>query len=518
MNPFPRRSFRGRPRARPIALAFALALALPPAPGWAQSPEESSLVLESSLSLEEALRIARESNPSYLATRNDRDVAEWELRSAWGSLLPSASTGTSFGWQGSGEQRLGTLTLSDLGVRSQPSYYSSTYDVGLSLVLSGSSLLQPRRARAELDATDARIRSSEALLQQDVTRLYLDALRQDESLALARSELERAELNLRLARAQVEVGTGTPLDARQAEVAVGRTRVSVLQLENLARTSRLRLLTAIGIVRDPSVRLTTRFDLDLPELSEELLLQQAIEGNPGLRALRSVESAARVGVRSARAAYLPSLALRAGYSGFTREASDAGFLIEQARGSAQQAIQQCLAQNEILSRLSPPLPGGDCGALALTSEREAAIRASNDAFPFDFTRSPASASISVSLPVFQGLGRQRTVEGARAAAEDARLRVREEELRLRAELSAALAAVRTAHASALLEEENGAVADDQLRLAREQYRLGSVSFLQLVEAETLKARADRERINAVFAFHDALSALEALVGTPLRTR
>jgi outer membrane protein TolC len=60
------------------------------------------------------------------------------------------------------------------------------------------------------------------------------------------------------------------------------------------------------------------------------------------------------------------------------------------------------------------------------------------------------------------------------------------------------------------------VAAEQLRLARERYQLGSTSFLELVEAETVKAQADRERVAAVFAYHDAVAALEAVVGTPLR--
>ena len=70
-----------------------------------------------------------------------------------------------------------------------------------------------------------------------VTQAYLEVLRQQEALAVARQELERAEGNLRLAQGQLEVGSGTPLDTRQAEVAVGRARVSVLVSENAVRTA-----------------------------------------------------------------------------------------------------------------------------------------------------------------------------------------------------------------------------------------------------------------------------------------
>ena len=91
-------------------------------------------------------------------------------------------------------------------------------------------------------------------------------------------------------------------------------------------------------------------------------------------------------------------------------------------------------------------------------------------------------------------------------------------LALRADLLAGLSAVRTAFETARLEDRNQALADEQLRLAQEQYRVGLVSFLELVEAETVKAQADRERLAAIYQYHDSLANLEAVVGQPLRAR
>ena len=87
---------------------------------------------------------------------------------------------------------------------------------------------------------------------------------------------------------------------------------------------------------------------------------------------------------------------------------------------------------------------------------------------------------------------------------------------MRADIESRLAILRTAYQTALIEERNQALADEQLRLARERYRLDLSGFLELVEAETVKARADRERIFSIFTYHDAIADLEAVVGTPLR--
>jgi outer membrane protein TolC len=45
--------------------------------------------------------------------------------------------------------------------------------------------------------------------------------------------------------------------------------------------------------------------------------------------------------------------------------------------------------------------------------------------------------------------------------------------------------------------------------------VGAASYVELQEAETLKARADRAYLSALYQFHESLAALEAAVGRPL---
>ena len=75
---------------------------------------------------------------------------------------------------------------------------------------------------------------------------------------------------------------------------------------------------------------------------------------------------------------------------------------------------------------------------------------------------------------------------------------------------------RTAYQSALLEQRNQTVADEQLRLARERYQLGAITFIDLVDAETVKAQADRQRLAAIYSYHDAITSLETVVGARFR--
>jgi outer membrane protein len=492
------------------AVSAAIVLASSPLTLQAQSRVPPELTLET------ALELARGSNPTYLQAANDVVLADWEVRQAWGSLLPSANASSSLTWQGPGEQQFGTLTLGDLGFGGQPAFYFSNYNLGMNLDVSWSSLLAPRQARAERSATEARVRGSEAELVAQVTTAYLEVLRQQEALELARAQLESARFNLRLAQGQLEVGAATPIDVGQAEVQVGRAEVTVLQTENALETARMRLLQQMGVPVDQEVALVTEFEVTEPAWTVEELLELAFRTNPGLLATERSRRAADVAVGQARSAYYPSLSLSTGWSGFTREAADVDFQIAQAQAQVASSVSQCVQTNEIYRRLADPLPTADCTRFAFTDAQRNAIISRNDQFPFNFETAPLSASLTIRLPIFQGLSRQRNLEAAQVQRDDLAQQLRGQELALRADVAVEVANVRTAWRSALLEERNRELAEQQLRLARERYQLGAITFVELVDAQTVLAQAQRDRNAAVFFYHDAVTRLEALVGVPLR--
>lgn len=490
------------------ALALAALLICPPLTAQESVP--------ASLSLEGALDIARGNNPAFLQARNDEHLADWNVRQAYGSLLPTALASTGVSWQGAGEQRFGSVTLGDLGFTDQPSYYFSNYNIGLSYALDWSTILGPARSKADRRVTRAQIGLAEATLVSGVTNAYVEVLRQQEALAVTEAQLENARFNLRLAEGQLEVGSVTPIDVGQAEVQVGRAEVAVLQTRNALETARMRLLQQLGVPVQQEFELSTAFELTEPDWTLEELRELALAENPALQVRRTSRESADLAVSSARSPYLPTLSVSTGWSGFTREASNVESQIAQAQAQVANGIAQCLATNDLYTRLADPLPPLDCSRLAFTDEERRAIVEQNDQFPFAFERSPPSISLGLSIPIFQGLGRQRNLEAARVQRDDMVEQVREQELALEADLSIGLANVRTAYQSALLEERNRTLAEQQLRLARERYQLGAITFVELVDAQTVLAQAEADHITAVFAYHDAVTSLEALVGAPLR--
>jgi outer membrane protein len=472
------------------------------------------------LSLDQAIAQAARTNPSVRIPQGEVSAAQWAARSARATLLPTFSVGSGLSWQGAGEQRLGGLTAGQLGIGEQPSWLFSSWDAGVTLNLSAGALLAPREADAGLEAARAQVGAAEAALILDVTQGYLAVLRGEEGIRLARRELEQAERNLELARGRVAVGSATPLDARQAELAVGRAQVGLIRAEGEHRSAGIGLLLLLGEPEaDRELRLTTRFPVaDAVPLNEAALVSRALTANPELHALQAQEERTGVALRSARSAYLPNLQLSAGWSGFARRAVQGSFLVDQARRQAEAQFQQCLTNNDILSRLVEPMAPINCGQFQFRDADRERILEENRAFPLDFTRQPPSASLFISLPVFQGLQRQHQVEAARVERESARLRTEDRARSLRGDVIRQVTVVRTALEAARIEEVNREVAQSQLELAREQYEVGMVDFLQLADAEAVLARAERERLDAIYGYHEALAALEALVGMPLRSR
>jgi hypothetical protein len=233
--------------------------------------------------------------------------------------------------------------------------------------------------------------------------------------------------------------------------------------------------------------------------------------------------------------YLPSLSLFGQWSGYVQKAADTDFLIASSQNTAQNQVNNCQRNNFISAGLSTPFPDYpiDCNAeFAFTPADEASIRQANSRYPFDYTPSPAYFQLRVDVPIFDGFTRERQLQTARAAAEDAKYQTRAEELARRTDVSTALLNLRTAYRTVQIEERNAQTAGEQLEIARERYRLGAgcgpvggagqqngglcTTFLELTQAQEQKVRADLAHIAAIYMFHDNLARLESAVGRPLR--
>jgi outer membrane protein len=468
------------------------------------------------LTLDEAIRLARRYNPAYLITANDEGDAAWQQREAFAAFLPSVSLNGSAQYVAEGTPNLGFLTGADVGVGKIPSSYYSNYGLNAAISISGATLFEAARASAARRATEAGVDAAGYTLATDVSRQYLAALRAQDGVTLAERDFESARRSHELATARFDLGAVTRLDVATAEVERGRAEVAVLQAQQQAETSKLRLMQQIGVQAPADIQLTSSFEVFEPRWSLDALTERALSNHPQIVAARASERAGTASARAATMQYLPSLRISAGVSGYSRQVGDDAAVLSSARKSIENRQANCEFGNRI-SDLLGDAPE-DCSGLVFNDELAADVLAANDVFPFNFTSNPANVTLSLSFPIFDGFTRERQLQQARSAADDARQRRRAEELNRRTQVAEAYVALLTAYRTVAIEERNAAAAAETLELARERYRLGVNSIIELTQTQATKARADRDHLNALYTFHENFAALEAAVGEPLRAR
>ncbi|HUF25434.1 MAG TPA: TolC family protein [Gemmatimonadaceae bacterium] len=463
------------------------------------------------LSLPEALDLARQYNPAFQQIANNRGPAGAAVRSAYGNLLPTLSASL-----GAGFQQGGTQVFQGATIGANSDVMSSNYGLSMQYRINAGTIINPRVASANRAAVEADVVGNESVLRSRVTQQYLTVLQSQATAALQDTLVATARAQLALAEARAAVGSATPLDVRRAEVALGQQRVTALQAHNTVEIEKLRLFQEIGIEPQGGVQLTTEFPVVPLGHSLDDLLGMARQMNPVLRATEARERAASLNVSRARTEYTPTLFVSTGWGGYTRQFTDADFPVEQRRAQIQSARASCFEHDSLRFGAGLSNDPAFCETFVFTDQHAAQVRAANSAYPFDFTKNPWSISASLSIPLFDGLGREQRLQEATASRNDARHELRAREIALHTEVTSAYLNASTALQSVALQEENAAAARGELTLAEERFRVGAATFLEVTESRSSFERALSERINAIYEYHKAIAVLESAVGRPLR--
>ncbi|MDB4900484.1 MAG: outer rane efflux protein [Gemmatimonadetes bacterium] len=489
-----------------VFAALSLALSAPRA--GAQSGAVNTPPAGAPLTLDEAISLARRNNPVFLAQTDARRTADAAVRSARGAFLPSADATFGGRYQEGGQQ---FFNGAPLGASSNS--IQGSYGVSLNYRVNAATFVNPKAAVANRDAVDADITGQSEQLRAAVTQQYLTVLQAQAFSALQDTLVNTARVQLDLAKAKVAVGSGTILDIRRAEVALGQSQVALLKARNDVEVQRLRLLQQIGIQPAP-VTLTTDFVVAPPNFALDSLLAIARAQNPAILALRSRERAAELNTRVAKAAYTPTLSIATGLGGNSYQYTDPNYLVTQQRANLAGSQAYCIQQDSLRTRVG--LPAADCvTGYTLTEAQIANIQASNGRF-FSYRKSPFGFSAQLSLPIFDNFVREERVQQATVARDDAAYNVRAKDLALTADVTQAYLTLATAAQTVTLQEQNASKAKEELAFAEERYRVGAATFLDVVTSRSTYEQALIDRVNAVYDYHKAFAALENAVGRPLR--
>lgn len=459
--------------ARPARARFALALAAaallgsPPASPAQEPPPAGPPPADhvpERLTLERALEIARQRNPTYRKTMNRVRSAAAAERSRWGALLPRLQTSLSMGGFSSrtvtGEDDFGEPRALPEAVEYEGSNTSQRVSMSMTLFDGFAGWNGLEAARAATDAASAG-RAQEALrLDAEVKRAFYDALGAARMIELEERMLAAARERLATTRELLRVARTRPEDVLGAEVDVARQQQELEAARGEARKAKLRLLQAMGVEDAAEFVLEGRLGdaVDPGRLEADVLVERALAGSPRIRAARAEVDRAANAADAARAERWPRISLSAGLS----------------RGMN-------VGSYEALTMLNPQ----------------------NRSLSF---------GLSASLPLFTGFETSRRIAEAEASQSNAREDLRAARLDVERLVREALIDVENAYRSLELAEHAAELSRRRLEMAQERYQLGETSFTELQQLIERTAREERGAIQARLVYARALATLEERVG------
>lgn len=262
--------------------------------------------------LEEALTMAYQSNPTIGAERA-RQRATKELKAqAWASALPQV--------QGSASYQKSDTTQSVV----TPGFCGGsalTCDIELETKTAGVSGEQPiftglrnfnaiRAAKARVKAGDAQL----ALVEQDVlqraAQAYFDVTRDTKVYEATKNNVDVLLRQKREAELRFEVGEVTKTDVAQADARLAQSRAQLTTAQARLAVSRASFAEIIGQAPE-----TLDANPDLPPAPASLddALSIAAQGSPAIVRAKMAEEASRRNVAVAKGAFSPTVSLTASY-------------------------------------------------------------------------------------------------------------------------------------------------------------------------------------------------------------
>ncbi len=420
-------------------------------------PVESLHGQVKAVTLAEAVAMAKRVQPSVVQARGALDVAGSDVRSAYSGYLPSlsgsAGAGQSFFPQT--QARLDPQTGELIsGINSNKSV---NFGVNSSLILFDGFRREAtiRSAKADRDASEASLANQEAQVTLATSLEFFNALAGQQLVRAREAGIQRAEEQFKIAVAKLRTGAATISDSLRAVVTLNEARLQLLDAERQLATAEANLARLIGETgRVTAVDDSALYRTDLA-LEPDALLQEAVERSPRVLASDASLRSARAQVTVAKSGYWPSLSLSA----------------------------------------NTQLSG---------SELE----------DYDLQRT-SNINIGLNWNLFDRFNRERQLDQSAALYDNAAATLADDQRQVAAALTAQLAALNTAGVRIDVTKLSLEAAQADLRVQLERYRLGSITYVEVLTSQESLTRAEEAAVSARVDFLRAKAQIEAIIGRPL---
>jgi outer membrane protein len=425
----------------------------------AAQAQDSSRVL----TLDEAISMALGQNYDIRLSRNDSTLAALDYSYSKYAFLPRVN-GTAAYLQNINNQQ---QTLADGTKRQQSGIRSNNLQYGVSLnwtVFDGLKMFVTRQRLGELlELGQLQIKAQVVTTVSDVVRTYFDVARVQQQEKATNEAMALSQERLKLAQYKFDIGTGIKTDVLQAQIDLNGQRTAFLTQENARKNlveqlnRQLTLVPGTSYRVQDSIPVNTGLRLDSVQLALEA-------SNPQLLLNQKQIDIAELLVKERKAERFPTVSVNSAYN-FNRTNN-----------------------NSVINQFSP-------------------LFNQNQGFNY---------GLSATIPIFNGFQTRRNIRAAQINVEDLQLQYEANKQAIGSGIMTAYQNYELARQGLQLEEANIALIRENLVIARERYRMGLSTFLEMRTAEQNLYDGQSRLIQARFNMKAAEIELMRLRGDIVR--
>jgi outer membrane protein len=263
------------------------------------------------LSLDAYVKMVLKNNPQSTVAASAVEANSAQQASALSRLLPQFSASGGLSRSGGG-----SVTSSSLGSGpSSGAANSTTAAIGAQMtVVDLGKTYQYQAAGKSLDAARNDFQRTLQSMIVNARSAYFNYLLSEQLLAVNDDALKQAKLHYDEAKALYDVGKQAKIAVTKANVDVANAEVNIIHARNALKLARVQLETVAAAPLHDPLTLTDSLSATEDSLSLDDALARSRQQRPDLISLKANLEAARLQLKAARAAYLPSLSASGGYN------------------------------------------------------------------------------------------------------------------------------------------------------------------------------------------------------------
>jgi len=414
------------------------------------------------LSLDDCVKITLERNPQLVQSQFYLKIAGKDVLSGVSRFLPSVDADVGYSHSVAGpSSRLRVDPRSGIPVSERPFEIKSwSSSAGFSIsesLFNGSNIFGLSRAFSLKKGAEYDFERTRQDLIYRVKERYYNLLKSQKLLEVQEETIKSSDESYKRAQVQYEVGKTSKSDVLKAKVLLEQSRLSLIGAQNDLSVAKASLNHVLGFDVDTEIQIMDNTETPDSDINYKDAYQNSMKIHPAVLKSKMDVKASKANIGAAAGQFMPTVGAYYGYSW----------------------------RNERFARI-------------------------NNMFNQDYNW---YAGVSFSLPIFTGFSRIADMGKAQLSYQSSKEALAQMEKDVALELKQAYFAMEQAKKKIAVSQDAEIAAEEDLRLNKEKYNLGSGTMLDLINAQVSYTTSKSDRIQAMYDCKIVQARLQKAMGT-----